>query len=432
MNPSPKTKIVIIGGGFGGLNAAKDLDGLKNTEILLIDRRNHHLFQPLLYQVAMAGLNPSDIAIPLRKVFSKSKNITVILAEVSEIDLKNKRLCFGDEWQSYDKLIMACGSKHSYFGKNEWEKHAPGLKTLEQATEIRRRVLMAFELAEREEDKEVQKKLLTFVVIGGGPTGVELAGAISEMAKRTLYKDYKKADLRNSRVILVETGDRVLKAFPENLSRKAKQDLEKLGVEVILNKSASELSDEGLKIGDDYLKAYTILWAAGVQASSLGLELEVEKLKDNRIKVEKDLSLKDERDVFVIGDQAAFFEKENDRYLPGLAPVAIQQGKFVARMIENDLLKRQRETFNYFDKGIMATIGRAKAVVSSGKLQLSGLIAWMAWAFIHILYLVGFRNRFFVILQWFWSYFKFGTGARLIVHKKWQIYSGEKIEINKK
>lgn len=432
MQQSNNKRVIIIGGGFAGVSAARALSNKKNIEVFLVDRRNHHLFQPLLYQVAMAGLNPSDIATPLRRIFTDAKNVQVIMSEVEELSLKDKKVLIHGDWMTFDYLIIACGSKHSYFGQNDWEEVAPGLKSIEQATEIRRRVLMAFEHAENEEDESKRKKHLTFAVVGGGPTGVELAGAIAEMSKQTLYKDYRHADLKKTRVVLIESGPRVLGAFPESLSRKAKEDLEGLGVEVVLNQRASDLSKHGLKVGHKYLETQTIIWAAGVKPSKLTEVLTADKSKDGRVLVKKDLSIEGHPEVFVLGDQAAFqISNDNNRpeYLPGLAPVAIQQGKFVGKMIVMENRGGRRGEFKYLDKGIMATIGRTKAVVSTGPFKLTGFIAWLIWVFIHIAYLIQVKNRVFVLLQWSWSYFSFGKGARLITHKSWRFYSGEKIPI---
>lgn len=421
--------VVIVGGGFGGVTMAQSLQRAKNLKITLIDRRNFHLFQPLLYQVAMAGLNPSDIAIPLRTLFNKQKNINVVLAEVDELDLQNKKIHFDEKWVEYDYLVLACGAKHSYFGNSSWESVAPGLKNLEQATEIRRRILTAFELAEKEDDLKIREKYLTFVIVGGGPTGVELAGAISEMAQHTLKKDFKNADLSKTKVILVEAGPRILAAFPEELSKKAQQNLKDLDVDVFTNTRASELSATGLRLGDRWVETKTIIWAAGVTASKLTQQLLSPKDKQGRVIVQSDLSLPDSKNVFVVGDQAAFV-LANGTTLPGVAPVAIQQGRHVARMIENDQNNLPRQDFKYHDKGMMATIGRSKAVVHTFGISFSGFFAWLAWAFIHILYLMKFKNRFFVFLQWSWSYFTFGRGARLITYKSWKFYDGEKIDLS--
>ena len=425
-------RVIVIGGGFAGFNAVKILGNRKDIDVTLIDRRNHHLFQPLLYQVAMAGLNPSEISVPLRSYFSRYKNVTVLMAEVNQIDLENKKISFDNQWVDYDYLIIACGAKHFYYGNEEWEQYAPGLKTIEQATEIRRRILLAFELAEKEKNKKKQEQYLTFVVVGGGPTGVEMAGAISEMARKTLYKDYKNANLKKTRVVLVEAGPKILSAFPKKLSDRAKNDLENMGVEVILNQQANSLSKQGLKIGNNFLYSHTIIWAAGIKPSKLTESIHVKKSRDGRIFVNNDLSIPSYPDVFVVGDQTAFVVLKNKEkiLLPALAPVAIQQGRFVAKLIKNELKKKKRSNFRYIDKGMTVTIGRSKAVVSSGPLQLTGFIAWLIWVFVHIVYLVRFKNKVFVLLQWVWSYFTFGKGARLIIHKHWKFYSGKKIPIS--
>ncbi len=424
-----KKHVVIVGGGFGGMAAAKSLSNRPDVEITLVDRRNFHLFQPLLYQIAMAGLNPADISVPLRTLFRKTKNIKIILAEVDTIDCQTKQIHFDNRYESFDYLVLSCGVKHSYFGKNHWEQFAPGLKNIEQAIEIRRRILTSFELAEKTTDLEEQKKFLTFVVVGGGPTGVELAGAIREMATHTLHRDFRKADLSKTRVILVEAGPRILAAFPEVLSMKAEEALLKLGVEVFINTRADELSHEGLKIGSEFVASRTILWAAGVRASSLTDQLPGKKDSQGKIFVEADTSLPGFKDVFVIGDQAAF-ASTNGSILPGIAPVALQQGHFIGKVIRADIAGQPRPTFTYNDKGMMATIGRSKAVAHAFGFNFSGPLAWLAWVFIHIVYLMGFRSRFFVLLQWAWAYFTFGRGARLITYKTWRFYDGEKIKID--
>jgi NADH dehydrogenase len=426
-----KKKVAIVGAGFGGVAAATALSKSKDLEIEIIDRRNHHLFQPLLYQVAMAGLNPSDIAIPIRKLFSKNKNISVTLAEVEDVDEVKCRIFYDNQWRQYDYLILACGAKHFYFGKSEWEQFAPGLKNIEQATEIRRRILTAFEFAEKTTDKNLQQAYLTFAVVGGGPTGVELAGAIMEMAKNTLIKDYKIADLKQTKVFLIEAGPRVLATFPEKLSKRAEKDLQEMGVQVLKNTIASELSHEGLKAGETWIDSKTIIWAAGVKPASLTEKVNSEKNRGGQLIINKDLSISSNKNVFSIGDMS-FFEQPDGSGLPGIAPAALQQGKFVGELISNELKGKPRKAFKYWDKGIMATIGRSRAVVSSGKLSLTGFAAWTVWAFIHIVYLMRFKNRFFVFLQWVWAYFSFGSGARLVVHKTWRFYSGEKISYDNK
>ncbi len=414
-------QIVIVGAGFGGVAVGESLASVPNCQITLIDRRNFHLFQPLLYQVAMAGLNPSDITVPLRSLFRRQKNLRVVMGDVNKLNIENQTVTFGETSFAFDYLVLACGSKHGYFGNEQWEEVAPGLKSLEQAIEIRSRILTAFELAELEQDLEVQKQLLTFVVVGGGPTGVELAGAIAEIAANTLAKDFQTADLKQIKVILVEGGPRVLPAFPEKLSSVAQRNLESLGVEVKTLIFASELSKEGLRLGDEFVKARTIIWAAGVSPSELNNQIPGPKDKTGRIAVSPDLSLLNHKNIFVIGDQAVVFDKKG-LSLPGVAPVAVQEGLFVAKAIRADLSGKSRGDFKYFDKGIMATIGRSKAVVSTLGFNFSGFLAWITWVLVHVVYLMRFRNRVFVMMQWVWSYFTFGRGARLITNKDWRFY----------
>ncbi len=417
-----QTQIVIIGAGFAGINAAKTLAqdrGLRGKlHITLIDRRNYHLFQPLLYQVATAGLSPADIAMPIRSIFSNYSNVTVYLGNIVSIDLKTKILHGQEKHLSYDYLIVACGAKHSYFNKPEWEEFAPGLKTLEQATEIRRRILLAFEEAEKETDIEKQKELLTFVIVGGGPTGVELAGAIAEISRYTLEKDFRNIDPARTRVILIEAGNRVLSAFSEKLSKHAARDLEQLGVQIWTSSRVSKVNEASVELGNETIRAKTILWAAGVLPSSLGKTLGTPLDSQGRVIVERDLSLPNHHNVFVLGDQAHF--AENGSPLPGLAPVAIQQGKHAAKNIIRKINAQETTAFKYVDKGIMATIGRKKAVLQYNSLQFGGFFAWMAWLFIHIYYLIGFKNRFIVFFQWAWSYITLKRGARLIVNKEWR------------
>lgn len=416
---SKQTQVVVIGGGFAGINAVKTLSKNKNIHITLIDRRNYHLFQPLLYQVATAGLSPADIATPIRAIFSENKNVTVYLGNADKIDLKNKTISVSNDTLKFDYLIMACGAKHSYFGHNEWEEFSPGLKTLEQATEIRRRILLSFEEAEKESDLEKQKHLLTFVIVGGGPTGVELAGAIAEISRYTLEKDFRNIDPARTRVILIEAGQRVLSGFSEKLSRRAARDLEQLGVQIWTSSRVSHVSADSVKLGEETIHAKTILWAAGVLPSSLGKTLGTPLDSQGRVMIEKDLTLPNYPEVFVLGDQAHLKDKKGNP-LPGLAPVAIQQGKHAAKNILRKLHKQDYLPFHYFDKGLMATIGRKRAVVQTENLQFGGFIAWVAWLFIHIYYLIGFRNRFIVFFQWTWSYITLKRGARLIVDKEWR------------
>lgn len=413
-----RKRIVIVGGGFAGLAAAKEFRRSSEVEITLIDRRNHHLFQPLLYQVAMAGLSPAEIAEPIRGILSRQKNVRVLQGEVRSVDFDSNRVIADFGEVPYDYLIMACGAKHSYFGKPEWEQFAPGLKTLEQATEIRRRVLTAFENAERETDPENQKRLLTFVVVGGGPTGVELAGAIGEMSRYTLAKDFRAIDASLARVILIEAGPRILPMFSPELATRAVRDLEHLGVQVWTSSMVSNINADGIAISSEKIQSATILWAAGVEASSLGRKLKLDIDRAGRVMVEADLSLKQHPQLFVLGDQAHVVQ--NDRPLPGIAPVAMQQGRFAAQNILGELAGKPRLEFKYVDKGQMATIGRSRAITEFGGWKFAGFFAWMAWLIVHIYYLTGFRNRFFVVMSWAWSYLTYRRGARLIVEKEWR------------
>jgi len=414
-------RVIIIGAGFGGLTAARSLKN-SDYEILLIDKTNHHLFQPLLYQVATAALSPADIAAPIRSVVSKQKNVTVILSEVKKVDLENRKVLVsvGEEQEImreyfYDYLILAVGSRHSYFGKDEWAKHAPGLKTISDALYIREKMLLSFEKAELLNDKLEIEKYLTFVIIGGGPTGVELAGAIAEIAKKTMLKDFRKINPAKTRIILIEAADRILPAMDEKLSYCAMKSLQELGVQVLLNTKVIDVNKKGVKTSDKFIETYNVIWAAGNTAESLTKSLNVELDKSGRVIVEKDCSIKNYPEVFVIGDAAHF--EENGKVLPAIAPVAIQQGKYVAKIISKNIPTNERKPFKYFDKGIMATIGKAKAVAQIGTLKFSGFIAWLLWVFVHILYLIGFRNRYSVLTEWIWLYITNRNGIRLITHK---------------
>ena len=413
---SPCRHIVVVGGGFGGLSVARTLGGKHGIDVTLIDRRNHHLFQPLLYQVATAGLSPAEIAAPIRGIVSRHRNVRVLLGNVTDLDLPAKALKFGTTTLSYDVLVLACGAKHSYFGHSEWEEHAPGLKTLEQATEIRRRILLAFELAETESDPEIQKELLTFAIVGGGPTGVELAGAIAEISRTSLRRDFRRIRPERTRVILIEAGPRVLASFAESLSQRAAQDLEGLGVQIWTSTRVTQVDAEGVTLGKERLRARTVIWAAGVQPSSLSRKLGVALDPTGRVCVNEDLSLPGFPDVFIIGDQAHFPDGKGGA-LPGIAPVAIQQGRHVAKILQHP---EKRSPFRYMDKGMMATIGRKRAVVESAGLKWGGFFAWITWLVVHIYYLIGFRNRLFVLMQWAWAYLTFRRGARLIVNKDWR------------
>ena len=424
MGDTGKKHVVIVGGGFAGLNAAKKLAKNKNFLITVLDRHNYHLFQPLLYQVAMAGLSPGEIATPIRSVLAKYKNTRVLMAEVLRVEAAQNQIVTDMGPLKYDYLVLACGAQHSYFGHEEWEPLAPGLKTLEQATEVRRRVLTAFEMAEREPDKERLKQLLTFVIIGGGPTGVELAGALGEICRYTLSNDFRHIDPESARIIIVEAGSRVLATFDPKLSRKAERDLEELGVTIWTNTRVTGIDEEGVTLGAEKLKAATVLWAAGVKPNPINTSLGVPLDKAGRVIVEKDLSIPGHKNVFVVGDQACVVIDGGP--LPGLAPVAMQEGRFVAETIANDLKNRERRPFKYFDKGQMATIGRSKAVVETHGLKFGGVIAWYAWLLIHIYYLIGFKNRMIVLIQWFWGYLTYRRGAQLIVSKEWRSFAEPK------
>jgi NADH dehydrogenase len=371
-----------------------------------------------LYQVATAGLSPAEIAAPIRTIFSTFPNVKVLLANVSGVDRKNKIVQLDNGSLPYDYLILACGAKHSYFNHPEWESLSPGLKTLEQATEIRRRILLAYEQAEKETDAAKQEALLTFVIVGGGPTGVEMAGAIAEISRFTLERDFRNIHPERTKVLLIEAGPRVLAAFSENLSRKAARDLQNLGVEVRTGTRVTEVTPLGVKFGQESVQARTVIWAAGVQPSSLAKALGEPLDQVGRVIVESDLSLKNDPSVFVLGDMA-HFPTQDGRGLPGLAPVAMQQGTHAAKNIINSEKQKPRTPFRYKDKGTMATIGRRKAVAQIGGLEVSGLLAWFMWLFIHIYYLIGFKNRLFVFLEWMWAYLTFKRGARLILDKEW-------------
>lgn len=405
--------VVIVGGGFGGLAAARRL-AKHPVRITLIDRQNHHLFQPLLYQVATAGLSPADIASPIRSLVAKHPNIEVRMCEVTGVDLAKKTVHRKDGADvAYDALIVAAGVRHAYFGRDEWERDAPGLKTLDDALEIRRRVLSAFEEAETEADPATRAALLTFVVVGAGPTGVELAGAIAELARFTVARDFRTYDPRQAHVVLVEAGPRILTAFDERLSAKAQDALRKMGVDVRLSTRVTEVRPDGVKLGDTFLPSRTVLWAAGVQGPPLAQALGVALDRMGRVKVRADLTIPGHPDAYVVGDLASF-EVQGGQTLPGLAPVANQQGAHAADNVLAALHGQPRQPFSYLDKGIMATVGRAVGIAQTGRLKLSGFLGWLAWLFIHILFLVGFRNRLLVLIQWMWSYFTWGRGARLI------------------
>jgi NADH:ubiquinone reductase (H+-translocating) len=423
-----RKQVVIVGGGFGGLEAAKALDGA-DVDVTLVDRANYHLFQPLLYQVAMAGLSPADIASPIRGILAGETNARVVLGEVKRVDLDGRRVYVGDEPIPYDWLVLAVGAQTSYFGNDSWERYAPGLKNIEDALEIRRRVLLAFEHAEREPDAAARRKLLTFVVIGGGPTGVELAGAIAELSHFVLGRDFRAIDPREAKVVLIEAGPRILPSFSPSLGQSAVEQLAELGAEVRTGLRVVEIDDGGVELvnaeskGDarERIGSATVVWAAGVKANGLAQKLDVPTDRQGRVIVEDDCSLPGRPEVFAIGDMARF--EENGKVLPGVSPVAMQQARYVGKIIRWELEstgRPPREPFSYFDKGSMATIGRSRAIAEARGLKMHGFIAWLAWLFIHIWYLIGFRNRIAVLLNWAWSYLSYKRGARLITSTGWK------------
>lgn len=408
-----KPKVVIIGGGFGGLQAAKDLKN-KPVDVTLIDRKNHHTFQPLLYQVATAVLSPGEIATPIRRILYRAKNVEVVLGEVEVIDPENKQVVLDDGSKvKFDYLIVAAGARHSYFGHDDWEESAPGLKTIEDALEIRRRVLLAFELAERDAILSGEHDALNFVVVGGGATGVELAGAIAGIARIALARDFKAIDTKKARVLLYEGSDRILGTFSFNLSARAQRDLEDLGVEVHLNSFVTDIRPGEVKVGDQWIDTSVAVWATGVSASPIGKSIGAEIDTSGRILVNDDLSAAEHKNIFVIGDMA-FIKQKNGEPVPGVAPAAIQMAQNAAKNILNDLKGNPRENFSYWDKGSMATIGRNKAIVEVGRFRLAGFLAWLAWLFVHVFSLIGFRNRLWVMTEWFWAYISRERSARLI------------------
>jgi NADH dehydrogenase len=434
-----KPRIVIVGAGFGGLNAARDL-ARAPVQITVIDRKNFHTFQPLLYQVATAGLSPGEIAAPIRSILRSHRNVEVLMAEVTGFDLERRIVLTPEVQIPYDYLVVAAGATHSYFGHEDWEVFAPGLKTIEDALEIRRRVLLAFELAERQTAGGETESPLNFVVVGGGATGVELAGTLAEISRYALAHDFRSIDPARTHILLIEGGPRLLPSYAEDLSRSAEEQLRGLGVEVRTSTMVTQVEAGAVHLGETRLPATVVLWAAGVAASPLGRKLVAAVDRAGRVPVNPDLSLPGHAEVFVIGDLAAA-KDEQGKLLPGVAPVAIQQGKFVAKLIREEAERpgahrvaegapslsrsvrqgggvgshpNSRRTFHYWDKGSLATIGRAAAVAQFGKIHISGFIAWLSWLFVHILFLIGFRNRLLVFIQWAWSYVTYERGARLI------------------
>lgn len=414
-----KPKIVIIGGGFAGLNAAKSL-AKKDVEIILIDKTNHHLFQPLLYQVATAALSPGEIAVPIRAILKRQKNVKVILREVGAISkTENKVYLKNKDSYAFDYLIIATGARHSYFGKNEWEKFAPGLKNITDALKIRERMLLSFERAEAEDDPQKQKAYLTFVIVGGGPTGVEMAGSIAEIAHQTMLGDFRNINTNQTRIVLVEGQKNVLSFFPSDLCEVAYKDLTQMGVEVRTNTQVTNITDAGVQIGEEWVWTPNIIWAAGNIASPLLKTLDVPLDKSGRAIVENDLSIAGFENIFVIGD-AAHTNDGDGQPLPALASVAVQQGKHIGKIISQDLAQKPRTSFCYKDYGTMATIGRARAVAQIKSMKFSGFIAWFLWCFVHIMLLIGFRNKAVVMSEWMWSYITRQRAARLITDRSYQ------------
>jgi NADH dehydrogenase len=420
MTSNGTPRVVIVGAGFGGLNAAQAL-AKAPVQITVIDRKNHHTFQPLLYQVATAGLSPGEIAAPIRSILRSHKNVEILMAEVTGFNLEHRRVETAEVDIPYDYLIVAAGARHSYFGRDDWEPFAPALKTIEDALEIRRRVLLAFELAERQAAAGETSSPLNFVVVGAGPTGVELAGALAEICRHALAHEFRSIDPARTHILLIEGGPRVLPSYAEDLSRSAQEQLNGLGVEVRTSTTVTEIERGAVHLGDTHVPATVVLWAAGVAASQLGKTLGAPVDRAGRVLVQPDLSIVGHREVFVIGDLAAV-KNEQGKMLPGVAPVAIQQGRFVAKLIRAELEPRvgtatdleKRPAFHYWDKGSLATIGRAAAVAEFGRIHISGFLAWLSWLFVHIFFLIGFRNRLLVLIQWAWSYVTYERGARLI------------------
>ncbi|WP_039929576.1 NAD(P)/FAD-dependent oxidoreductase [Leptospira yanagawae] len=408
-----KKKVVIIGAGFGGLQVIKSLANHRDYDIVVVDKKNHHLFQPLLYQVATAVLSPADIAIPTRSITTKYKNVKVLFGEVSDINFEKKEIVFQNNTESYDYLILATGAKTGYFGNTQWQNKTLGLKNLKDALSIRRQILLSFEQAELIGDYEKSKSLMHYVIIGGGPTGVELAGSIAELSHNIIRKDFRNIDSGMTKVTLIEAGPRLLNAFSESSSQFTKSKLENRGVEVLTNSPVLDITDTGVVLKDRVIESKTIIWAAGVEGSDLAKKLPLNKDKSNRVLVDEHCRSIDYPEVFVIGD-AANFSKGLSKPLPGVSPVAMQQGRYVAKYIQNHDKNRDMPPFQYFDKGNMATIGRTDAVAEFGIFKLKGIFGWLGWLFVHLVYQVGFKNKVSTLLSWVWSYLTFRAGSRLI------------------
>jgi NADH dehydrogenase len=417
MTPQPRPRVFIVGGGFAGLSAAKALDGAP-VDVTLLDRRNHHVFQPLLYQVATASLSPADISAPIRTVLRGQRNCQVALADVARVDLAQRRLVVEGGYLRYDYLVLAAGATHAYFGHDEWARIAPGLKTIEDATELRRRILLAFESAEYEGSAEDRRAVLTFGIVGAGPTGVELAGAIKEIAGQTIPEDYRHIDTRTTRVILFEAGDRVLPPFPPDLSARAQRDLERMGVEVRLESMVTNITRDGIYLGSEFIPVRNVFWAAGVKASPLGATLGVPLDRAGRVIVGPDLTVPGYPEVFVAGDLAAARSADTGKPVPGVAQGGIQMGAYAGETIASEVNGRSgpgtRTPFVYRDKGSMAVIGKARAVAQLGRLKVGGFLAWLLWGGVHIMFLIGFRNRVQVLISWFWNWLLNARDARLI------------------
>ncbi len=418
-----RQSVVIVGGGFGGLTCAQSL-ARTPVDVVLVDRTNHHLFQPLLYQVAMAGLSPADIASPIRSILSRQDNARVLLGKVTGVDLAGRRVVLGESELAYDWLVLATGVETSYFGHDEWAGIAPGLKSLEDAIHIRQRVLLSFEVAERILDPRERERLLSFVVIGGGPTGVELAGALAELSRFVLARDFRSIRPDSARILLLEGGPRILASFPEELSARATEQLEELGVRVRTGAKVTRIEQGGAWLGEEHLPASIVIWAAGVRATPITRTLGVDLDRAGRVPVLPDLTIKGHPEAFVIGDAALVLDARGHP-LPGVSPVAMQEARAVARSIARSITGGSPVSFRYLDKGSMATIGRSRAIAQTGRIRLSGFLAWLAWLTVHIWYLIGFRNRFVVMFTWFWSYVTYRRGARLIMEGRHGLGPGQ-------